>query len=214
MRLASLSILLLMSNLLVTAAHATPVITGSYTGLSTEDVVQRSAPGLVTLTNVPVTGTFGFDLTGCAVQVDPMPNAGSCFDTLVAFITYNSPTFPSFTYNFGVPEGLGLITVTNLQASQTVTFDAGYTNPYGSAILTLAGAPGAFIDGTDYQSLHPGTVNLAGSSLLVYGGRDFNAGVTLTSITINNVPEPTTATLLATLIVLGVTLHLASQRRS
>ena len=189
-------------------ARADAILSGTYSGIGTEQIFAQTAPGITqTLTGVPVTGSFFVDATGCFPFQIQRDSCSTSARNLV--ITAQTPQESGM---FSQP--LGLITVENGTGRQTLGLTGGYTNPYVQATLTLSGGADGFVQGTDFQSLSAGAVDLAGSSLAVYGGREYQIAVTLTSVVFNSVPEPASLPLLGGMAAFAVVAGFSRLHRS
>lgn len=192
------------------AAEAAPLFSGSYTGLGTTLLFGQTFPGTtITRLNDPTGGTFSLDVTSCLPVAYPPASAACGVSSTALSIAFNAQ---GLNYTFSAPAGL--VSVQNTATSQVITLLAGFTAAASQASLTLAGAPNAFVNGTDFQTLHVGTVDLANSSFQVYGGRTFQSSGALTSVTFDNVPEPSSVSLLASLAVLGIAIRAGTRRRT
>ena len=184
------------------AGHAAGLLSGEYAGTAINSQFFR--PPFGDFNGSPVVGTFLIDLTGCVVSPVPVPFPGGCLASAASFL---NATIPDQSNGYGQPETL--LQVFNTPSTQRLSISFGYTAPYGSAQLDLVGGANAFIDGTDYSSLHVGRVDLAHSTLTLSGGRSYTAGVALGSLAFDQaaagVPDaPTWAMLLAGFAMTGV----------
>lgn len=186
-----------------TAAHAAPIFAGSFVGLSEDTIIAPGAPGgFITQMNVPATGTFSLDAGHCTPYVASPAFGPSCFagqpDPTISFAV---PSINSRTFTYLG----GLVSVYNTPTSQKLVLIGGYaiSSPV-DGILTLVGGPNAFLDGTDFQSLHAGVVDLANSSFQNVSSRVLSTYIQFTSVTFTDVPEPSGAALLGAVACVGL----------
>lgn len=184
------------------AGQTAGLLSGQFAGTAINSEFYR--PPFTTFDGSPVSGTFLVDLTGCGASPAPMPVAGACLASARSILT---AAIPGQSNSFGQPETL--VQVFNTPSTQRLSITFGYMDPYSSARLELVGGANAFITGTDYSSLHAGVVDLAGSTLMLMGGRSYRAGVALGSFTFDqtgsSVPDaPTWTTLLLGFSTIGM----------
>ena len=194
-----------------TAAHATPIFAGSFVGLSEDTIIAPGAPGgFITQMNVPATGTFSLDVGHCMPYTSSTVFVPSCF-----------AGYPELTISFSVPSIQpfrspypgGLVSVYNTPTSQKLVLQGGYAiSSPSEGILTLVGGPNAFLDGTDFQSLHAGVVDLSNSSFQNVGSRVLSTYIQFTSVTFTDVPEPSDAALLGAVACVGLAVRRGKRR--
>lgn len=140
----------------------------------------------LTLNGTPVVGSFSADATNCFPLDGHTPgtavSCGVSQDALAITASVNGQTFTFFRPG-------GLISVDNA-SSQTLILTAGYGFEAFTASLILNGPANAFIGGTDFQTLHPGPIDLGASSLGIGARSSFSGGVQLTSVSLNDLPVP------------------------
>ena len=190
-----------------TTAVAAPVLTGTFAGTAVNSILyQPFPPGPPTsFDGTPVSGKFRLNLTNCLLDTRPgSPFAGGCEAQPDSYLSGNIIYGPfSFTGDAGV-----LATITNTASSQTLVMEFSVTDPYGRAYISLTGGPNAFVDGTDYATLHPGKFDLATASIELDAGRFFATKVALSSLRFDQVSEPAGLSVLA-----GATLSIGLARR-
>ena len=182
-------------------ATAAPILSGSFSALASIQVYQSGPSGPVSADNVPITGSFTADAARCTVG-SPGAQPGCNTPPQDLAITVNLP-FRSSTFS----QPGGFISVQDNAGGQTLTLFAGYGFAFASAQLVLAGATDAFVDGTDYRSLHPGAVDVMNSYLLASGGREYGLTARLTSLSFTSVPEPASLALLSGLLAAAFALR-------
>ncbi|WP_419814284.1 hypothetical protein [Glacieibacterium sp.] len=193
------------------AGHSAGVLSGHFNGTAFDS--EFYVPPFGDFDNSRIPGSFLIDLSGCVAGPEPVPFPGACLASEASFLT---AVIPGQSSTYGQPQTL--VEVSNTPDTQRLSIIFGFTNPYSGARLELVGGTNAFIIGTDFSSLHPGTVDLAGSTLTLMGGRTYRARVALSSFTFDQsgaaVPDaPTWALLLAGFTMIGVAGRVG-QRRS
>ena len=174
-------------------AQAVP-LSASFAGIANE----RTYPTNI-YPNVPITGTFSFDVSNC----QPVSGGSIMFPSCYFRASDFSFTVSS-QYISGSPlDTGGLLSVINTPTSQTIQFLENYANDPHQSTISLVGPANGFLNGTDFQSLHSGPVNISQSSMFIDEGSSAQGRVALTSVTFAAVPEPASATLLATLSIVG-----------
>jgi hypothetical protein len=196
--------------LIPVASHSAGLLSGHFDGTAFDSEFYN--PPFGNFDNSPIPGSFLIDLSGCAAGPEPVPFPGACLASEASFLTAEVPGQSS---TFGQPQTL--VEVSNTPDTQRLSIIFGFTNPYSGARLELVGGANAFITGTDFSSLHPGTIDLAGSTLTLMGGRSYRASVALSSFTFDQsgaaVPDaPTWALLLTGLTMIGVTTRLRHRK--
>lgn len=186
---------------LLTTAVAAPILTGTFAGTAVDSVLyQPSPPGPPTsFDGTPISGKFRLDLTNCFLDTRPgSPFAGGCAAQRSSYLSGN---IVYGQFNFLGDAGV-LATVTNTAFSQTLVMKFSVTDPYSRAYVSLTGGPNAFVDGTDYATLHQGKFDLATASIELRGGRSFATKVALSSLRFDQVPEPAGLNVFAGAIIL------------
>ena len=195
---------LLPALLLPIAARATPFISGSFTGTTSNAAATGPDGRPLTLNGTPVIGSFSADATNCLGVEGPAPASGAnCSvsqDALAITATVDGGTFA-----FSRPAGL--ISVQNTASSQTLMLTAGFTFVAFQATLILSGPANAFIDGTAFQTLRPGPIDLGASLLRLDARSSISGAAQLTSVSLDGVPvpEPASWTVLAAGLLIGAT---------
>ncbi len=178
---------LLPALLLPIAARATPSISGSFTGTTSNAMTTGPDGRPLTLNGTPVAGSFSADATNCFPLDGHTPetavSCGVSQDALAITASVNGQTFAFFRPG-------GLISVDNAAASQTLILTAGYGFEAFTASLILSGPANAFVSGTNFQTLRPGPIDLGASSLGIGARSSFSGGVQLASVSLNDVPVP------------------------
>lgn len=205
-----LAAILLTVAALPTTAVAAPILTGTFAGTAVDSVLYSpSPPGPpISFDGTPISGKFRLDLTNCFLDTRPgSPFAGGCAAQPGSYLSGN---IVYGQFNFLGDAGV-LATVKNTASSQTLVMEFSVTDPYSRAYISLTGGPNAFVDGTDYATLHPGKFDLATASIQLDGGRFFATKVALSSLRLDQVPEPASSSVFAGAIVL---MGLARRRRN
>lgn len=168
-------------------AHA-GLITGAFTGLVTKSVLVTGPGQTADINGQPVTGTFSANDNGC------VPSFGYCSGQITLVFNVNG-----MRLSFGSDgRGSDLFQVSDTATGQTINLYPDSGQPYSAGTLQFSGAPGAFIDGGVYATLHPGTIDQATATASFVASRDFSATIAVTSITAATpVPEPSSLPLLA-----------------
>lgn len=192
---------MMMTGLNPTSVSAVAALSGTFAGTAVNS--QNYTPPFGNFDGSTVTGSFLLDLSGCVVSVGPGPSTGGCDAAVSSFL---KPVVPGGVTDFGQPDTF--VQVTNTASMQRLSIVFGYMNPYTSADLELVGGVNAFINGSDYSSLHAGAIDLTRSALVLRGGRSYGTGVALNSFAIDQavagVPEASLwSMLLAGFIVTG-----------
>ncbi len=186
-------------------SRATTLFSADYAGIAQGTAVDATGH-YFTFSNAPITGTFSADTSNCT----PISGGGivlpSCFlHGQSLSLTYNSQYF-----NGQLRLGGALVSVDNAPAEQKLSFVVDYSlQPYDS-MIDLAGPANAFINGANFQSLHPGPVDVSQSDIVLNFASSGGATVALTSFTF--VPEPASACLLAGFAMVGLLLRSALRR--
>jgi hypothetical protein len=176
-------------------------ISGTFTGTAnyTQTVSVGGPPVQTSINGEAVTGSFtattgpcvfGNIAQGCAVA--PANNA----------ITLNVAG-QVFVFDNDVAE----FRIENGPAGETLNYTPVDLQPYETADLVLVGAQDAFTDGLALDTLHPGPVDLAASSLRFAAGRSIAGQVQLTSLQFTPIPEPPGYSLLLSAALLVVLLR-------
>jgi len=191
-------------------ANAGTIITGTFTGTSTN--TQIFTPPFGNFDGTAASGSFRLDLTGC-VAFPPQPQSCQAFS---GSAPENSKSYLKLTTIEGDAKFFGpevLAVVANTPTSQSLTLNFAFQDPYSNTSLTLVGAPNAFLHGTDFSHLFPGAIDLGQSSLSYQLGRDYRGSVKLSSLTVALVPEPGAWLLLATMTGATLTLRRRTKAR-
>ena len=176
------------------SAQAAPVFSASFAGTAAERTYPNNS-----YTNVPITGTFSFNASNC----QPV-SGGGIVSPSCSFGASDFSLAVSSQYVSGSPLDLGgLLSVINMPTAQTIQFTENYGDGTSESIILLVGPANGFLNGTDFQSLHPGPVNVGQSSIIINEGSSAQGTVALTSVTFAAIPEPASAPLLAALSIVG-----------
>ncbi len=201
-----LAAILLTVSALSQTAVAAPILSGTFSGTALGSILfEPFPPGPPTyFDGTPISGTFRLDLTNCSLDTRlGSPFAGGC---QAQPDSYLSGKFAYGSFQFGYPGVLA--TVTNTRSSQNLLVEFSVSDPYSRAYLSLTGGSNAFVDGTDYATLHPGKFDLATAKIVLEGGRSFATAVALSSLRFDQVSEPAGLSVFA-----GATVSMGLARR-
>lgn len=184
------------------AAGATEVLSGTFAGTSTNTQIFQGPGG--NFDGTPASGSFRIDLVGCVDYASagyPAPNCGGNSGPYDHPTTYLRLNTAEGTVVFRDPGYLAQLT--NDANSQTLSINFVFMAPYSYTAFSLVGPVDAFIHGNDFSHVFGGRVDLGASSLEYQDGRSYRGAVTLTSLTVNSVPEPASWVVMAALLGVG-----------
>ncbi len=172
---------------LVSAQASAGAISGTFSGIVTNSQLFGSSSG--NIDGTPLTGTFSTSFANCGT----LPFTSACFvpQMLVTFALANHSY--SFTNSGFETSAFDFV---NTAAGQTLVLEPDFGDPHGNVLLNLAGPVDAFVNNNDPNTLHPGPVFASLSTAFIALRFDIVANLQLTSVHVDNVPEPATWSML------------------